>query len=172
MPDLLQDSERRREEAAVKIRRLQNTFNRELLAIALFMLISIGALSDFAVLPALPDAIRKILGHPPSGNMISATLILYVFSAIILILSRMMSGSGKHSGMSHVGYLAGFYFFYHFSGTLPGNFWAVFAAGATVLGLESYHIWIYSSEEIERERELMAAIDGKPIRQEDKDVHS
>jgi hypothetical protein len=90
--------------------------------------------------------------------MISALLILYIFSAIILILSRMMSGSGKYSGVSHVGYLAGFYVFYHFSGTLPENFWAVFVAGITILGLESYHIWIYCSEELEKERETLAAL--------------
>ena len=94
--------------------------------------------------------------------MISAVLLLYIFSAIILILSRMMSGSGKYGGVSHVGYLAGFYFFYHFSGKLPENFWAVFAAGVTILGLEGYHLWIYCSEEIEREREVLAFLDGKP----------
>jgi hypothetical protein len=94
--------------------------------------------------------------------MISAVLLLYIFSAIILILSRMMSGSGKYGGIGHVGYLAGFYFFYHFSGRLPENFWAVFAAGVTIFGLESYHLWIYCSEEIAREREALALLDGRP----------
>jgi hypothetical protein len=88
-------------------------------------------------------------------------LLLYIFSAIILILSRMMSGSGKYGGIGHVGYLTGFYFFYHFSGKLPENFWAVFAAGVTVLGLESYHLWIYCSEEITRERELLTLLNGR-----------
>jgi hypothetical protein len=99
--------------------------------------------------------------------MISSVLLLYIFSAILLILSRMMSGSGKYGGIGHVGYLAGFYFFYHFSGKLPENFWAVFAAGATVLGLEGYHLWIYCSEEIEREREVLAFLDGRSAGQED-----
>jgi hypothetical protein len=94
--------------------------------------------------------------------MISAALLLYVFSAIILILARMMGGSGRSGGVSHVVYLAGFYLFYHFSGKLPENFWAVFAAGATVLGLESYHLWIYCSEEIGRQREVLGFLDGKP----------
>ena len=88
-------------------------------------------------------------------------LILYIFSAIILTLSRMMSGSGKYSGISHAGYLAGFYVFYHFSGTLPENFWAVFVAGITILGLESYHVWIYCSEEIAKERETLTALDQR-----------
>jgi hypothetical protein len=94
--------------------------------------------------------------------MIGAVLLLYVFSGIILILSRMMSGSGKYGGVSHVGFIAGFYFFYHFSGKLPENYWAVFAAGVTILGLEGYQLWIYCSEEIEKERELLAFLDGKP----------
>ena len=108
----------------------------ELLVSALFLLLSMAALSDFSFFPSFPANIRTILGRPPSVNMISAVLLLYIFSAIILILSRMMSGSGKYGGVSHVGYLAGFYFFYHFSGKLPENFWAVFAAGVTILGLE------------------------------------
>jgi hypothetical protein len=129
---------------------LHNKFTAELLTIALFILVSMGAVSDFAFFPSLPDTVRTILGHPPSEKSIGAVLILYVFSAIILILSRMMSGSGKYGGISHAGYLTGFYVFYHFSGKLPENFWAVFAAGATIFALESYHLWIYCSEEIER----------------------
>jgi hypothetical protein len=140
---------------------LHNKFTAELLSAALFLLMSTGALSDFAFLPSLPDKIRAALGHPPSVNMISAALILYVFSAIILILSRMMSGSGKYGGIMQVGYIAGFYFFYHFSGKLPENFWAVFAAGVTIFVLESYHLWIYCSEEIAREQEILAVLDRK-----------
>lgn len=150
------------------IGKLQNKFTSELLAAALFILLSIGAQSDFAFLPSLPDNIRAALGHAPSENSISAVLILYIFSAIILILSRMMSGSGRFGGIRHVGYLACFYFFYHFSGKLPENFWAVFAAGVTILGLESYHLWIYCSEEIEKERKMLDTIYKKPDRLKDK----
>jgi hypothetical protein len=116
-------------------------------------------LRDFSFLLGLDKSIRMALGHPPPADLINSLLILYIFSAIILILSRMMSGSGKYSGVSHAGYLAGFYFFYHFSDTLPENVWAVFVAGLTILGLESYHIWIYCSEEIEKERETLTALD-------------
>ena len=149
------------------IRKLHRMFTAELLSAALFLLASIAGLSDFSFLPTLPDSIRTVLGRPPSPPMISAMLLLYVFSAILLILARMMSGSGKYGGFGHVGYLAGFYFFYHFSGRLPENFWAVFAAGATVLGLESYHVWIYCSEEIEKDRELLASLDGRGPERED-----
>jgi hypothetical protein len=138
------------------IHNLQSRFTAELLAVLLFILISIGAMVDFAFLPSLPDNIRAILGRPPSGNMIGAALILYVFSAIILILSRMMTGSGKHGTINHAGYLTGFYFFYHFSGKLPENFWAVFVAGITVMALDAYHLWIYCSEELEKEKGRLA----------------
>jgi hypothetical protein len=165
-PDFRKSNTRLRKETLANIRKLQRKLTAELLSAALFLLLSIAALGDFSFFPSLPEHIGAALGRPPSANMISAVLLLYIFSAIILILARMMSGSGKSGGVSHVGYLAGFYFFYHFSGKLPENLWAVFAAGATVLGLESYHLWIYCSEEIQREREVLAFLDGKPGGQE------
>lgn len=129
--------------------------NHGLFALAFFIAISIGALRDFDFLPPLPDRIRAILGHPPPANMISALLLLYSFSAIILILSRMMSGTGGYGGVAHVGYLTAFYVFYHFAGAMEENFWAVFAAGMTILGLESYRIWTHCMEEIVKERESL-----------------
>ncbi len=161
-PDFRQDQTRLRKETLAKIRILQRKFTVELLSAALFLLLSIAALYDFSFFPSLPENLRAALGRPPSVNMIGAVLLIYVFSGIILILSRMMSGSGRYSGVGHVGFIAGFYFFYHFSGKLPENFWAVFAAGVTIFGLEGYHLWIYCSEEIDREKEVLALLDGKP----------
>lgn len=162
MPDFRKNNARLRKETLANIRKLQRKLTAEHLSVALFLLLSIVALDDFAFFPSLPENIAAALGRSPSVNMISAVLLLYIFSAIILILARMMSGSGRYGGISHVGYLAGFYIFYHFSGKLPENFWAVFVAGATVFGLESYHLWIYCSEEIEKEREVLAFLDGEP----------
>lgn len=161
-PDSRKNSARLRKETLANIRKLQSKLTKELLSIALFLLLSIAALNNFSFCPSLPEPIRAALGRPPSVNMISTALLLYVFSAIILILARMMSGSGRYGGVGHAGYLAGFYIFYHFSGKLPENFWAVFTAGATVLGLESYHLWIYCSEGIEKQREVLAFLDEKP----------
>jgi len=162
MPDFGEKNARLREDTLANIRKLRNTLTKELISIALFLLLSIVALDNFSVFPSLSEPIRAALGRPPAANMISAVLLLYVFSAIILILARMMSGSGRYGGVAHVGYLAGFYIFYHLSGKLPENFWAVFASGATVLGLESYHVWLYCSEEIEKERETLAFLNNKP----------
>ncbi len=168
-PDFRENPERIRRETLENIRSLHKKGTSELMATALFLLLSIAALADFSFFPSLPEQVRAALGKPPSVNMISAVLLLYIFSAIILILSRMMSGSGRYGGIGHVGYLAGFYFFYHFSGKLPENFWAVFAAGATILGLENYHLWIYCSEEIAREREVLTLLGARSARQEEVD---
>ncbi len=165
-PDFRENHDRLRKEALDDISSLHRKFTGELLAATLFLIVSLAALSDFSFFPSLPANVRTALGRPPSVNMISAVLLLYIFSAIILILSRMMSGSGRYGGVSHVGYLTGFYVFYHFSGKLPENFWAVFAAGVTILGLEGYHLWIYCSEEIARAQDVLAFLDGKPPRQE------
>ena len=149
-----------------KIRRLKNMANRGLFAMALFIALSIGAIRDFDFLPSFPEHFRRILGHPPSTNMISGVLLLYSFAAIVLILSRMTTGSDKFGPFANVGYLAGFYFFYHFAGAMEENFWAVFAAGLTILGLESYHIRNYCQEEIKKELDASAGIP----RHDDRDI--
>lgn len=138
------------------IRRLKARPSHSLYAMALFIALSIGAIRDFDFLPSFPPGIRELLGQPPSADMVSAALLIYSFSAIILVLSRMMSGDGKFGGFAQVAFLAGFYFFYHFTGTMEENFWAVFAAGMTILGLESYHIWTWCAEEIRKEEEILA----------------
>ncbi|KAF0219623.1 MAG: hypothetical protein FD174_1878 [Geobacteraceae bacterium] len=153
--DIDPDLHKKVTEVLGNIRRLKAKAYRGFYIIAIFMVVSIGAVRDFDFLPSFSPHIRAILGRPPSSNMISAALMLYSFSAIILVLSRMMSASTHYSGIAHVGYLAGFYFFYHFSGALNENFLAVFAAGITILGLESYHIWTFCMEEIKREEESL-----------------
>lgn len=133
---------------------------RGMWAFAAFLLISIGASNDFSFLPSLPAHMRTMLGDPPSANLISGLLVLYSFSAIILILSRMMSGGSPASGIAQVAYLAVFYGFYHLSGSLGDNFWAVLAAGITILGLESYHNRIWFTQLIREEQEKLRQLDG------------
>ncbi len=148
-------------EISEKIQRLKAKSSHGLYAMALFIAVSIGAVQRFAFLPSVPSDVRNILGTPPSANMISTALLLYAFSAIILILSRMMSGSASYSGIAHVAYLSVFYLFYHLGGVLEDNMWAVFAAGVTIIGLESYHIWTFCNEEIRKELEAMADSERK-----------
>jgi hypothetical protein len=142
-----------------KIRRLRARSNRTLYVMALFIALSIGAIRDFDFLPSFPPRIHAFLGESPSAGMISAALLIYSFSATILILSRMMSGSGSSGGFIQLGYLAGFYLFYHFSGAMQENFWAVFAAGMTILGLESYQLWTWCREEIRIQEEILAELE-------------
>jgi hypothetical protein len=134
-----------------KIRRLKARSSHTLYVIALFIAMSIGAIRDFDFLPSLPPGIHDLLGEPPSAEMISTALLIYSFSAIILTLSRMMSGSASYSGFTQLAYLAGFYLFYHF--------WAVFAAGMTILALESYQVWAWCMEEIRKEEEILAGLE-------------
>jgi hypothetical protein len=157
----VKDFDLQRRDSLARIVRLQRKSSHGPLCLALFLAISIAAQQDFALIPSLPDDIRDMLGHPPPPNMISVALVLYSFSAIILVLTRMVSGAEKYGGITHVGYLTAFYMFYHFSNTLNDNFWAVFAAGITVLLLESYHLWTLCGFEIRKERALLEQLDRK-----------
>ena len=141
------------------ISRLERRASQGLYVLAIFIALSIVAMQNFSLFPSFPPAIIKALGKAPSAQMISTALLIYLFSAIILILARMMEGTGKTGGIAHLGYLAAFYFFYHFSGDMEVHFWAVFAAGVTILSLESYHLWQYCREEIQKERSLLAELD-------------
>ena len=138
---------------AARIRQLKARTSRGLYTIAAFIAVSIVAVGNLTTYQGLPESLRVFLGAPPSATMISAALIVYSFSAILTILSRMTLGSGRYGGMAHVGFLTVFYAFYYFSGHLEDNFWGVFAAGITILGLEAYHIWNWSREEIRRQLE-------------------
>jgi len=155
------DFDQQRMDSLARIGRLQRKSGNGPICLAVFIAISIAAQQDFSMVPSLPDDIRDILGHPPSPNMISAALVLYSFSAIIMVLTRMVSGTEKYGGITHVGYLTAFYIFYHFSHSLNDNFWAVFASGVTVLLLESYHLWTLCGFEIRKERDHIAQLDRK-----------
>lgn len=141
-------------ELSADIKRLSVLSNRGLWAMSLFMLISMMAWRDFPLLP-LPDTVTASLGAPPPPNMISLVLLLYMFSAIILSLSRMMAGIEHKSSFCHVGYLTAFFLFYHFAKALDDNYWAVFGAGITILSVESYRIWSYCRENLARKNAQM-----------------
>lgn len=130
-----------------KISRLNRFSIRGILALALFLVISTLAWWGFSFLPS-PDTVTALLGKPPSGRIISIVLLIYTFSAIILSLSRMTSGIEHRSSFIHVGYLTAFFLFYYFGKSLEDNYWAVFGAGITILGVESYRIWTYCAERI------------------------
>jgi len=156
-----------RQELTSEIDRLNRLSTRGILALALFLLVSLLAWWGFTFLPA-PESVTAFLGKPPSARIISIALLLYTFSAIILSLSRMTAGIEHRSSFSHVGYLTGFFLFYYFGKSLEENYWAVFGAGITILGVESYRIWTYCSEGITKNREDLEYVTrtGRPPPQE------
>ncbi len=150
-----------REELIEKIRRLESRAARGLWAMAGFMAMSIAAWRYPDPFSHLPERAAAILGAPPPTGLISAALIVYIFSAIILILTRMATGAEAGVGFNHVGYLTGFYFFYSVAGAMGENFWAVLVAGITILSLQSYHLWTYCAEQVRNDKETLAALERK-----------
>lgn len=137
-----------------EIKRLSAFSCRGLWAFSLYMIVCMMAWNDFSFLPQ-PSAIVAKLGQPPSPQLISILLLLYTFSAIILSLSRMIGGIEHKSSFCHVGYLTGFYLFYYVAKALNDNYWAVFGAGITILGVESYRIWSFCNEAISKKNEQL-----------------
>lgn len=128
---------------------------------ALFLILSIGGWRGFDFLPSLSPEVRTLLGPAPPVRLISVALVVYSFSAIILILSRMMGESKTSGGLQHVGYLGAFFLFYQYAGVLQENIWAVFAAGMTILSLDGYHQWVQCTDEIRQEREVLDELDRR-----------
>ena len=143
-----------RNEIEQEIKRLKFFSNRGLWALSLFLIVCIVAWRGFPLLP-LPDMVTATLGAPPPPRYISIMLVIYTFSAITLSLSRMMGGIEHKSSFCHVGYLTVFFLFYHFAKSLDENFWAVLGAGITILGVESYRIWSFCSENITLKHEQL-----------------
>lgn len=140
-----------------RIRTLHALSRRGIWGLLLFLTLSLGAVQEFSFLPPLTEEMRQWLGPAPPVRMISIALVVYSFSALILTLSRIWNGSGSYRGWSHLGYLGAFYGFYGFADALGENFFAVFIAGLTILGLEYYHIRTYCNEALARERERASA---------------
>ena len=155
------------QELIAEINRLNRFSTRGILALSLFLVVSVFAWRGFFFLPA-PDDVTAILGTPPSASIISIALLLYTFSAIILSLSRMTEGIEHRSSFSHVGYLTAFFLFYYFGKSLEENYWAVFGSGITILGVESYRIWTFCAEGIARKRKDIEYVTrtGRPPPQE------
>lgn len=140
-----------RQELLKEISRLHRLSARGILALVLFLLVSIFAWWGYLFLPA-PETVSAYLGKPPPARIISLALLLYTFSAIILSLSRLAFGTEHRSSLGHAGYLTVFYLFYYFGKSLEENYWAVFCAGITILGVESYRIRVFCAESIARKK--------------------
>jgi hypothetical protein len=49
------------------------------------------------------------------------------------------------------------------SGALQDNFWAVFFAGISVMGLENYYLWTHSNAALHKERALLKSMQEKGV---------
>ena len=153
-----------------RIRSLERSAGNGLWGMVLFLLISFAAFDGFSILPDLSPEFRRQLGTPPPVNLISLALVLYAFSGIVLTLARMASNTGAYRGFMHAAFFTGFYAFYHLSGALPDNFWAVFLAGTSVMGLESYHLWTRHGASVRKQQSLLASVRaGRPVVLDDDD---
>ena len=147
---------RRRIEA--RIHHLERASGNGLWSMVLFLSVSFVAFDGFSIFPALSDDTRRMLGTPPSGEMISLALVVYAFSGIVRTLARMSRNVKPYLGLMHAAFFTAFYTFYHLSGVLQDNFWAVFFAGLSVMGLETYYLWSHSTEAVRKERALLKSM--------------
>lgn len=129
--------------------------------LAAFLLVSIVASRGFDLLPGLSDETRQWLGAAPPVRMIQLALVIYAFSASVLILSRMAKGEPPVRDFTHVLYLTAFYGFFHYAQSIKDNFWAILVAGGTVLGLAAFHGWAYCSNRIREEEEILREFDRR-----------
>ena len=149
-----------RQRVEARIRRLERASLAGLWSMVLFLLVSFGAYDNFSFLPEMTEDFRKFLGAPPPSEMISLALVIYAFSGIVGTLARMSRNIKPFRGLMHTAFFAAFYAFYFLSGVLPDNFWAVFFAGLSVMGLENYYLWAHSNEALQKEREMLARLRG------------
>lgn len=149
----------RRQGIQDRIRDLKREIRYSKLWMILFFIVSLGAAIDFRFSPPLSEKMRELLGASPPSALISIALIVYAFSALVLIMGRMNTDSLHFRGWSHIGYLSAFYLFYHYTGMLRENFWLVFIAGLTILGLENYRVWSSCSEAIRAEEKILAILE-------------
>jgi O-antigen/teichoic acid export membrane protein len=147
-----------RQRIEARIQRLERASGNGLWSMVLFLSVSFFAFDGFAILPDLSNNVRKMLGAPPPGEMISLALVVYAFSSIVRTLARMSHNIKPYAGLMHVAFFTAFYTFYQLSGVLQDNFWAVFFAGISVMGLDNYYLWAHSNNAVRKERALLESM--------------
>lgn len=149
-----------RQRIETRIRRLERVSGNGLWSMILFLLVSFTAYDGFSILPDLSEEMLELLGASPPVELIGLALVIYAFSGIIRTLASMSRNIKPYMGLMHAAFFTGFYTFYHLAGALQDNFWAIFFAGLSVMGLENYYLWSHSSEAIRKERTLLDSMQG------------
>lgn len=156
-----------RQRVEMRIRRLERVSGNGLWSMILFLIVSFAAFDGFSILPDLSDNALEMLGTSPPVSLIGLALVVYAFSGIVRTLASMSRNIKPYMGLMHAAFFTGFYTFYHLAGALQDNFWAIFIAGISVMGLENYYLWSHSSNAIRKERALLDSMtsDGdQPLR--------
>ena len=147
-----------RQRIELRIRRLERASGNGLWSMVLFLSVSFVAFNGFSIFPDLSDETRRMLGSPPPAEMISLALVVYAFSSIVQTLARMSRKIKPYTGLMHAAFFTAFYTFYQLSGFLQDNFWAVFFAGISVMGLDNYYLLSHSNEAVRKERALLESM--------------
>lgn len=147
-----------RQRIEARIKRLERGSVSGLWSMVLFLLVSFAAFGGFSFVPEMSEQTRRLLGAPPPSSMISLALVVYAFSGIIRTLARMTKKVKPYLGLMHAAFFTAFYIFYHLSGALPDNFWAVFFAGVSVMGLENFYLLSHSNDAVRKERQLLSSL--------------
>ncbi len=138
-------------DARARVEHWQARAARGVWPLVAFAAVSVWAVAGFPYVPRPPAAWNDVLGQPPPPAWVNAAFVLYIFSALILGLTRIGTEAKVSSGFAHVGYLSAFYGFYGLAGVLRDNVWAVLVGGFAVLTLEWYRGWLYCREQIRGE---------------------
>jgi O-antigen/teichoic acid export membrane protein len=140
-----------------RISQLHALGHRPWWVLAGFTLISILAIPGL-LLPPLTPELRQLLGPPPPLVLINLALVVYTFSALVLSLARMINGADAGRCWVPLLYITPFYLFYYFAEALRDNYWAIFAAGLTVTGMECYRCWTWARESLVEEEKALARL--------------
>jgi O-antigen/teichoic acid export membrane protein len=140
-----------------RISQLRSLGRRPWWVLAGFSLISALAIPGF-LLPTLTPAMRQLLGPPPPVVLINLALVVYTFSALVLSLARMINGADASRCWVPLLYIIPFYFFYYAADALADNYWAIFAAGLTVTGMECHRCWTWVKETLLEEEKTLARL--------------
>lgn len=141
-----------------RIRELKIRARMGIWGLIAYVIVSVLSIPGNYLLPTVSESVRNFLGAAPPSNLISIALVIYAFSALTLVLSRIAQGAGDYKGWSHLFYLTSFYIFFSFAGTLRETYWAIFVSGLLIMGLENYLIKTYVAEELKKaEREIEKA---------------
>jgi hypothetical protein len=136
---------------------LQSFSRRWLQEFFAFLLVStcFFSIRGLDLLAPLPESIRQFLGCPPPPDLTTLALVVYLFSALVIIFDRTSGGASPSLKWRHLAFRTAFYPFYCVANALNEYFLAVFIAGLVIFGLELLNILAYGMKAVPRGREMV-----------------